>query len=532
MDRFFHVTEKGSTVRTEIMAGITTFMAMAYILMVNAGMFSNPFGDGTDVLGVSYGAIYVATAISAVVGTLLIGLLSNLPLAQASGMGLNAYFVYTVCVGLGLSYANALVLVLFDGIIFVLLTVTGLRKIIFDSIPHEVKVAISAGIGLFIAFIGLQNAGIVVNDASTCVNLHSFNVFTGEQTWATIFPMLITLIAVFAIGAMSKKKVRGAVLWGILGAAVVYYAVGLITVPGFYASAVAPNLTSDFFGAFRDFGTQAFAAVFKSGFDFSAFIAANGTGAFVVMLLTTMLAFCMVDMFDTLGTLYGACSAGNMLDPQHGPCHAGRRLRYLRGLRLRHLHRHHLRGVLRRCGRGRPHGSGLHGHGRDVLHRHVPVPGGSADPHLCLRRGPDLCGRSDDVQRPQHQLGRSRRRRHRLCHRGLHAPDLQHFLRYCLRPDLLRFREDLHRQDQGYQRGHLDHQHPVRPDVLPDPVKLTAKNSGASAPEFFSNRKLPPPAAEGVFCVFVRRERKSHKEWFLCTGKRIPCKHGEIMKST
>ena len=139
-------------------------------------------------LGVSYGAIYVATAISAVVGTLLIGLLSNLPLAQASGMGLNAYFVYTVCVGLGLSYANALVLVLFDGIIFVLLTVTGLRKIIFDSIPHEVKVAISAGIGLFIAFIGLQNAGLVVNDASTCVNLHSFNVFTGEQTWATILP--------------------------------------------------------------------------------------------------------------------------------------------------------------------------------------------------------------------------------------------------------------------------------------------------------------------------------------------------------
>lgn len=154
----------------------------------------------------------------------------------------------------------------------------------------------------------------MVNDSATCVNLHSFNVFTGEQTWATIFPMLITLIAVFAIGAMSKKKVRGAVLWGILGAAVLYYAIGLITVPGFYASAVAPNLTSDFFGAFRDFGTQAFGAVFKSGFDFSAFIAANGTGAFVVMLLTTMLAFCMVDMFDTLGTLYGACSAGNMLD--------------------------------------------------------------------------------------------------------------------------------------------------------------------------------------------------------------------------
>ena len=304
MNNFFKVKEHGSTVRTEIMAGVTTFMAMAYILMVNAGMFSSL---GT----VSYGAIYIATAISAVIGTVLIGLLSNLPLAQASGMGLNAFFVYTVCFTFGLSYANALVLVLVDGIVFVLLTVTGLRKMIFDAIPAAVKTAISAGIGLFIAFIGLQNAGIVVDDGATLVNLSSFNVFSGSATWANIFPMLLTIIAVFAIGAMSKKKVKGAVLWGMLGGAVLYYVIGLITVPDFYATAVAPNLTSDFFGAFRDFGTQAFGAVFKSGFDFSAFIAANGTGAFVVMLLTTMLAFCMVDMFDTLGTLYGACSAGH-----------------------------------------------------------------------------------------------------------------------------------------------------------------------------------------------------------------------------
>ena len=145
MEKRFHLKEHGTTVRTEIMAGITTFMAMAYILMVNAGMFSSL---GT----VSYGAIYIATAISAVIGTVLIGLLSNLPLAQASGMGLNAFFVYTVCKGFGLSYANALVLVLVDGIIFVLLTVTGLRKMIFDAIPAAVKTAISAGIGLFIAF--------------------------------------------------------------------------------------------------------------------------------------------------------------------------------------------------------------------------------------------------------------------------------------------------------------------------------------------------------------------------------------------
>ena len=307
MDRFFRVTERGSTIRTEIVAGLTTFMAMAYILMVNAGMFAEL---GT----VSYGAVYIATAISAVIGTVLIGLLANLPLAQASGMGLNAFFVYTVCFGFGLSYANALVLVLLDGIIFILLTVTGLRKIIFDAIPQGVKTAISAGIGLFIAFIGMQNAGIVVDDMATLVNLHSFNLLGGTTTWADIFPILITLIGVFAIGAMSYKKVKGAVLWGMLGAAVLYYVVGLITVPGFYASAIAPNLTSDFFGAFKDFASMSFLKVFTEGFDFSAYIAANGTLDFIIMALTTMLAFCMVDMFDTLGTLFGACSAGDMLD--------------------------------------------------------------------------------------------------------------------------------------------------------------------------------------------------------------------------
>ena len=152
-----------------------------------------------------------------------------------------------------------------------------------------------------------------MDDGATLVNLSSFNVFSGTATWATIFPMLVTIIAVFAIGAMSKKKVKGAVLWGMLGGAVLYYVIGLITVPDFYATAVAPNLSSDFFGAFKDFGTQAFGKVFTEGFDFSPYIAEHGMSNFIVMFLTTMLAFCMVDMFDTLGTLYGACAAGNML---------------------------------------------------------------------------------------------------------------------------------------------------------------------------------------------------------------------------
>jgi len=135
MERFFRLSERGTNVRTEIIAGLTTFMAMAYILMVNSGMFASL---GT----VSYGAIYIATAISAVVGSVLIGLLANLPLAQASGMGLNAFFVYTVCFGLGFSYANALLFVLVDGLMFILLTITGLRRLIFEAIPAAVKTAI------------------------------------------------------------------------------------------------------------------------------------------------------------------------------------------------------------------------------------------------------------------------------------------------------------------------------------------------------------------------------------------------------
>ena len=134
MEHFFQLKERGTSVKTELVAGMTTFFSMVYILMVNANMFANPFGDGSNPLGVSYGAIYIATAISAVSGTVLAGLLANLPLAQASGMGLNAFFVYTVCIGFGLSYENALVLVLLEGLFFIVLTVTGLRKKISDAI--------------------------------------------------------------------------------------------------------------------------------------------------------------------------------------------------------------------------------------------------------------------------------------------------------------------------------------------------------------------------------------------------------------
>lgn len=308
LDKGFGFTAKGSSVRTEVMAGLTTFFAMAYILMVNANMFANPFGDGTNVLGVSYNAIYIATAISAVIGSVAIGLLANLPLAQASGMGLNAYFVYTCVVGIGMTYANALVLVLFDGVLFILLTVTGLRKKIFEAIPKVVRTAIPAGIGLFIAFLGLQNAKIVIPDSSTGVTLGSFNLLKANS-WASIMPMIVTLVALIAIAVMSHKNMKGSVLIGILGGTVLYYALGYLTVEGF---AMTMSLTSPF-AAFGEFFSQSFLKVFTEGFNFAPFIEANGAANAFVTIATTTLAFCMVDMFDTIGTLFGACARGNML---------------------------------------------------------------------------------------------------------------------------------------------------------------------------------------------------------------------------
>lgn len=303
MESFFGLKQRGTTVRTEILAGITTFMAMAYILFVNSGMFANL---GT----VSYEAIYIATALSACVGSILTGLIANLPLAQASGMGLNAFFVFTMCFGFGFSYQNALVMVLLDGIVFTILTVTGLRKIIFDAIPGVVKMAIPAGIGLFIAYIGLQSAGIIIPDSSTASAMISFNIFNGTATWASLMPIVVTLLTVLIIAALVALNKRGAVLIGILIGTILYY-VGGFTIPGFYNNFTFATLNP--VGAFKAFGDEAFMAVFKSGFDFSEYIAAHGEANFVFTLITSMLAFCLVDMFDTMGTLYGACSRGGLI---------------------------------------------------------------------------------------------------------------------------------------------------------------------------------------------------------------------------
>ena len=304
-DKRFRYTEMGSSLKTEVVAGLTTFLAMAYILIVNSGMFAS--------LGsVSFDAMYVTTALSAIIGTVLIGLLSNLPLAQAPGMGLNAFFVYTVCMTLGFSYANALVFVLLDGIIFVLLTATGLRKIIFDAIPHVVKAAIPAGIGLFIAFLGLQDAKLVIPSESTGVTLASFNLLGGAG-WGAVMPLIVAVFSLLLIAVLSHKKVKGSILWGILGGTGLYYILGF-TVKDFYKG-FAETLSFNPFKPFSAFASEAFGKVFTEGFNFSAYLSADGhsVGGLVILFITTALAFCMVDMFDTLGTLYGACRGGNLL---------------------------------------------------------------------------------------------------------------------------------------------------------------------------------------------------------------------------
>lgn len=304
-DKKFHYKEMGSTLKTEIVAGLTTFLAMAYILVVNSGMFATL---GT----VSFDAMYVTTALSAIIGTVLIGLLSNLPLAQAPGMGLNAFFVYTVCLTLGFTYANALVFVLLDGLIFVLLTATGLRRIVFDAIPPVVKAAIPAGIGLFIAFLGLQDAKLVIPSESTGVTLASFNLL-GNANWASVMPLLVAIFSLLLIAILYYKNVKGSILWGILGGTGLYYILGF-TVDGFYKG-FAENFSFNPLKPFAAFASESFGKVFTEGFDFSAYLKADGhtVGGLVILFITTALAFCMVDMFDTLGTLYGACRSGNLL---------------------------------------------------------------------------------------------------------------------------------------------------------------------------------------------------------------------------
>lgn len=295
LDKIFHLKENHTDVKTEVMAGITTFMTMAYILAVNPNILSAS--------GMDRGSVFTATALSAFIATCLMTLLSNYPFVLAPGMGLNAYFTYTVVLGMGYTWQQALAAVFAEGIIFILLSLTNVREAIFNSIPMNLKHAVSVGIGLFIAFIGLQNAKIVVGNDSTLVSIFSFKSSVAEGTFSSQgITVLLALIGILVTAVLLAKDVKGSILWGIL----ITWVLGIICQ---LTHLYVPNADIGYYSLLPDFSNgisvPSMAPTFMK-MDFSIVFSLD----FVVI----MFAFLFVDMFDTLGTLIGVASKADMLD--------------------------------------------------------------------------------------------------------------------------------------------------------------------------------------------------------------------------
>lgn len=272
-EKLFKLKENKTSVRTEVLAGITTFMTMAYILAVNPDILS--------ATGMDKNALFSATAISALVATLVMALVARLPFALAPGMGLNAFFAFTVVLGMGHSWQFALTAVFLEGIIFLILTAFNIRELIVNSIPMSVKHAVSAGIGLFIAFIGLQNAGVIMHNDATIVSL-------GDMSSPSV---LIALGGILITGVLLSLKVKGALLIGIFAATIVGLPAGVTHMPEGHLVSAPPSLSPIFFK-----------------FEFSEI--------FTLDMLIVLFTFLFVDMFDTVGTLVGVSDKAGMLDKE------------------------------------------------------------------------------------------------------------------------------------------------------------------------------------------------------------------------
>jgi len=292
LEKMFKLKENNTTVKTEVIGGITTFMTMAYILAVNPSILSAS--------GMDKNAILMATAIASFIGTMAMALLANYPFALAPGLGLNAYFAYTVCGQMGYPWQVALLAVFVEGLIFVVLSLTNVREAIFNAIPLTLKKGVSVGLGLFVAFIGFQNGHLVVNSDSTLVTVVNFK----ENFSTTGISAILALLGVFIIAILTVKKVKGAILIGILATWVlgmICQVLGIYTVDieaGYYS--LFPSWSSFNLGALG----QTFGQCFKV--DFSAVRITD----FIVIIF----AFLFVDMFDTLGTLIGVANKADMLD--------------------------------------------------------------------------------------------------------------------------------------------------------------------------------------------------------------------------
>lgn len=299
LDRVFHLAENGTTVKTEILAGITTFMTMAYILAVN------PIVMGS--IGMDKGAVLTATCIASFIGTLLMAGLANYPFALAPGMGLNAFFAYTVVMSMGYTWEMALSAVFVEGIIFIALTLTNIREALFNAIPMNLKKAVSAGIGLFICFIGLGSAHLVVASKATKIALFSFKQAAESGTFYTTgTPVVIAVLGIFLTAFFMIKNIRGNILWGILST----WILGMIAeATGFYIPDPSVGAFSTFpqFHGLASFLPQSIAPVFMK-IDFSKI----GSLDFFAVLF----AFLFVDIFDTLGTLVGVSQKAGLLDKE------------------------------------------------------------------------------------------------------------------------------------------------------------------------------------------------------------------------
>ncbi len=276
LDRFFKLSENKTNVKTEVLAGFTTFMTMAYIIFVNPDILS--------AAEMPWNGVFIATIMGIILGTLAMALLTNYPFALASGMGLNAFFAFSVVLGIGVPWQIALGIIFLEGILFIILSVLPVREMIVNSIPMSLKAAISAGIGLFIAFIGLQNAGIIISDDATLVTI-------GKLTDGNA---LVAIFGLALIGILYSLQVKGALLWGILGAAVFGALPGIEVTSGFQGIVAMPS--------FGDWSEVLFQL--------------DIAGALNLSFLGVILAFLFVDLFDTAGTLVGVSTEAGYLDEE------------------------------------------------------------------------------------------------------------------------------------------------------------------------------------------------------------------------
>lgn len=295
MEKFFKLKEKGTNVRTEMIAGLTTFMTMAYILAVNPSIL------GTT--GMDAGAIFTATALASAVASFCMAFLANLPFVLSAGMGLNAYFAYTVVAGMGYSWQVALTAVFAEGLVFVLLSLTNVREAIFNAIPQTLKYGVSVGIGLFICFIGLQNAHIAV-DSSTLVTIFSFSQSVKNGTFNSEgITVLLALLGIIITGYLVIRGVKGNILLGIL----ITWILGIVCqLAGLYV----PNPDAGFYSLIPSGIVSAPASISSTLFQFDFSIITSHPLDF----FSVLFAFLFVDIFDTLGTLIGCASKADMLD--------------------------------------------------------------------------------------------------------------------------------------------------------------------------------------------------------------------------